>query len=182
MTSGAELVDVTQFFDRLASLPRTGWLLRGITAPESIAEHCFGVCVVAAMLVDDLRARGVDVDGEKVLRMALLHDAAEAFTGDVPLPAKTAELKRALGRAEEELLARVLPPRDRALHGEYEAGTSLEARVVKAADKLQLMIKALTYEQQRRGQLDEFWSGDASEKHMNLDLAREAFAEIERRR
>lgn len=182
MPTAPELVDAVQFLDRLASLPRTGWLLRGVADPESIAEHCFGVAVVASMLVDDLRARGVAVDGEKVLRMALVHDAAEVFTGDIPMPAKTEELKHALGRAEDELLARVLTPEEHALWRESEEGASVEARVVKAADKLQMMIKALTYTKQGRGQLEEFFAGAANKRHMDLDLAREVFAEIERRR
>jgi putative hydrolase of HD superfamily len=179
--AASELVSVVQFLDRLAALPRTGWLLRGVAQAESIAEHCFGVSVVASMLVDDLRARGVSVDGEKVLRMALVHDAAEAFTGDIPMPAKTAELKDALEKAEEEQLARVLPPAQLALWRESEAGESVEARVVKAADKVQMMIKALTYEEQRRGQLDEFWQNVKNLRHMDLELARDVFAELERR-
>jgi putative hydrolase of HD superfamily len=178
MTTPSELVDVVQFLDRLAALPRTGWLLRGVTDPESIAEHSLGVAVVASLLVDDLRERGVAVDGEKVLRMALVHDAAEAFTGDIPMPAKTPELKAALVRAEDGLLANVLTPAQLSLWREVEAGATIEARVIKAADKLQMTIKALTYVQQGRGRLDEFFA----KKSADLDLAREAFAEIERRR
>ena len=182
MPTSSELIDAVQFLDRLASLPRTGWLLRGVTDPESIAEHTLGVAFVASMIVDDLRARGTTVDGEKVLRMALVHDAAEAFTGDIPMPAKTPELKAALGRAEEELLAGVLTEHQLALWRESEAGATLEARVIKAADKVQMTIKALTYVQQGRGQLDEFFHGPKNRKHMDLDLAREVFDEIERRR
>lgn len=63
----------------VVSPPRTGWSLRCVTDAESIAEHSLGVALVASMLVDDLRARVV-VDGERVIRMALLHGAAEAFT------------------------------------------------------------------------------------------------------
>jgi putative hydrolase of HD superfamily len=179
--TASELIGVVQFLDRLASLPRTGWLLRGVADAESIAEHCFGVGVVAALLVDDLRARGQAVDGEKVLRMALVHDAAEAFTGDIPMPAKTAELESALERAEDELLAKVLGPAELELWRECEAGQSLEARVVKAADKVQMMIKALTYEEQRRGDLDEFWQNVKNLRHMDLTLAREVFEELARR-
>ena len=182
MPTPSELVDAVQFLDRLAALPRTGWLLRGVTDPESIAEHSLGVAFVASMLVDDLRARGTAVDGEKVLRMALVHDAAEAFTGDIPMPAKTPELKAALGRAEEALLAGVLTADQLALWRECEEGATIEARIVKAADKMQMVIKALTYEQQGRGSLDEFFRGPANKKHMDLDLAREVYEAIEKRR
>lgn len=177
----AEIVDTVHFFDRLASLPRTGWLLRGVPDAESIAEHCFGVAIVAGMLVDEARSRGLAVDGERVLRMALVHDAAEAFTGDVPMPAKTAALSAALEEAEAQLLAGVLSEADLALWREAEATETLEARIVKAADKLQMLAKALAYERQRRGRLDEFWENKKNRMHMDLDFAKAVFAEIERR-
>lgn len=173
-------IELVQFFDRLAALPRTGWLLRGVVAPESIAEHSFGVCLVTTLLIDDLRARGVTVDGERALRMAILHDAAEAFTGDIPMPAKTDKLDVALEEAESELLSSVLSEAQLALWAEADAGETIEARVVKAADKVQMLIKALTYETQRRGRLDEFWDRAANRRHMDLDFARELFAELER--
>ena len=173
-------IELVQFFDRLAALPRTGWLLRGVVDPESIAEHSFGVCLVATLLIDDLRARGMTVDGERVLRMALVHDAAEAFTGDIPMPTKTEKLDVALEEAEALLLSSVLSKPQLELWAEAEGGKTLEARIVKAADKVQMLIKALTYEQQRRGRLDEFWQSTKNRRHMDLDFARELFAELER--
>lgn len=178
----AALVDLVQLLDRLALLPRTGWLLRGVTDPESIAEHTLGVAVVAAALVDDVRGRGVEVDGERVLRMALVHDAAEIFTGDIPMPAKTEALDAALSEAEDAQLARVLPPAMLALWRDAERGSSIEARIVKAADKLQMVVKALTYEQQRRGDVRELLDNARNRRHMDLDLAKELFAEVDRRR
>ena len=177
----AHVIEVTQLLDKLAALPRTGWLLRGVHPAESIAEHTLGVAVVAAMLVDDARARGAVVDGERVLRMALVHDAAEVFTGDIPMPAKTEALDQALAEAERGHLARVLPPAMLALWDEAEAVTTLEARIVKAADKLQMLVKALSYEEQGRGRLQEFWTNPASRKDMGLELAKAVFAELDRR-
>ncbi len=177
----SQVVDVTQLLDRLAALPRTGWLLRGVRPAESIAEHTLGVAVVASMLVDDLRARGEAVDGEKVLRMALVHDAAEVFTGDIPMPAKSQALDRALEEAERALLAPVLPPAMLALWDEAEACATLEARIVKAADKLQMLVKALSYEESGRASLDDFWKNPSSRKDMGLELAKAVFVELDRR-
>ena len=175
------LLDVVRFFDRLATLPRTGWLLRGVTDVESIAEHSYGVAIVSMMLVDEARSRGVTVDGEKVLRMALAHDAPEAFTGDIPMPAKTEALSAALDEVEIMLLAKVLPPALFEMVRESEAGVTLEARLVKAADKIQMLAKAVVYEEQRRGKLDEFWANAKNRRHMDLDFAKAVFAEIEKR-
>lgn len=171
-------VALVQLFDRLASLPRTGWLLRGVVDPESIAEHSLGVCVVATLIVDDLRANGETVDGERVLRMALVHDLAEAFTGDIPMPAKGEAFRAALVEAEEEVLARHLRPAQLALWREAETGATLEARIVKAADKLQMLVKALTYEQQNRGSLAEFFEGK-NRKTMGLAFVERMLADID---
>ena len=50
-----------------------------------------------------------------------------------------------------------LPTAWQALWSELTEGTSLEVRVVKAADKIQMMVKALRYERTRGAALEEFW-------------------------
>jgi putative hydrolase of HD superfamily len=168
--------------DPLADLPRTGWLLRGVVPCESIAEHSFGVAVVALLLVDALRAEGHDVDGERVARMALVHDAPEAKTGDVPMPSKTREAEQVLQELEERLARELLPPALFEPFLEYERAESLEARIVRAADKIQMMIKVLAYERAGRGQLQEFWDNPKNFRDAGLPAATRVYEAIRARR
>src|SRR6185295_2087615 len=70
---------------RLKRLERTGWTLRGLpNGTESVAAHSFGVTVAAMLLADKIKARGLEIDIERVLKMALVHDWAETRVGDMP--------------------------------------------------------------------------------------------------
>ncbi|HKX32056.1 MAG TPA: HD family hydrolase [Blastocatellia bacterium] len=166
------------FFDELARLkaiPRTGWLLRGVREVESVAAHSFGVAFVAMALADRARARGMPVETERVLRMALIHDLTESRTGDLPSTIKR-YFEPALLRAADEQVAREifdgLGESGRLyfeLWQEYEQRQSLEARLVKAADKLDLLLQAAAYEKSGAANLHEFWE-HASEDFAVLGL------------
>lgn len=155
----------------LADVPRTGYAMNGIDPPECVAAHSAGVAATALMIAD--RVAG-PVDRERLLGMALLHDLGEARVGDVPLVTKTA----ADDEKEEAAANRILdglPPRYRAWLDEYRARESLEARIVKAADKLQLMVKVLAYERAGRGDLEAFWLNPRNFADRDLPEARELF-------
>ena len=134
------------------------------------------------LFVDAIRAEGGSVDGERVLRMALVHDAAEARTGDVPMPNKTPAMTEALHALEATLIRDLLPVAQQEVWLEVERGDSLEARVVKAADKAQMMVKALSYERQHRGQLEEFWTHAKNRDDRGVAGAGELFAALAARR
>lgn len=150
---------------RLKRLDRTGWVLRGQAAgAESVAAHTYGVAFTAMLLADKVRERGVAVEVERVLRMALLHDLAEARTGDMPRTAAlyySVEARQSAEHAAFNDVVRELgPPASDAydeLHQEYEARTSLESRLVKAADIIDLLAQALLFERAGARGLDEFW-------------------------
>ncbi|HEU4796339.1 MAG TPA: HD family hydrolase [Pyrinomonadaceae bacterium] len=149
---------------RLKRLDRTGWVLRGFpNATESVAAHSFGVSVTAMLLADELLARGVAVDVEKLLRIALLHDWAEARVGDMPRTATLYFGSEARKQAETAAFHDLTEPvnRDDAryanLYHEYEERNTLESRLVKAADVLDLLVQALALERAGGRGLDEFW-------------------------
>ncbi len=55
---------------------------------EDVAQHSYFTALYAMVLADIERERGTRVDMERLLRMALLHDAEEARTGDIHHPFK----------------------------------------------------------------------------------------------
>ena len=148
---------------RLKRLDRTGWTLRGLpNGTESVAAHSFGVSVTAMLLADRCTAAGVTVDVEKVLRIALLHDWAETRVGDMPRTATLYFGSEARKQAETAAFADVVNPVDAHgsyanLYNDYERRESLEARLVKAADVLDLLIQVLALERAGARGLDEFW-------------------------
>ena len=149
---------------RLKRLDRTGWVLRGFAnGTESVAAHSFGVSVAAMLLADELRARGVTLDVEKILRMALLHDWSEARVGDMPRTATSYFGSEARKQAETAAFHDLTKQIERGdalytkLHQDYEERNSLEARLVKAADIIDLLVQAFALERAGGRGLDEFW-------------------------
>ncbi len=172
---------------RLKGLERTGWMLRGIQpGAESVAAHSYGVVVAAMLLADELIARGIDVNVERVLRMAVLHDWAEARVGDMPRTASRYFGTEARTRAERaafddivgDVTASGVAEKYGALHKDYEERASLEARLVKAADVIDLLVQTLAFERAGVRGLDEFWDVVA-ERKFDLDgVAEELVNEI----
>jgi putative hydrolase of HD superfamily len=148
----------------LKRLERTGWTLRGLpNGTESVASHSFGVGVTAMMLADEIAARGLEVDCERVLRMALLHDWAETRVGDMPKTATNYFGADARKTAETMAFADIMSEGKpweseyKALYEDYEQRNSLEARLVKAADVIDLLVQAYALEHSGARGLDEFW-------------------------
>ena len=52
--TSARLVDLLIAAARLKSLPRTGWLMRGVDAAESVAAHSHGTALAALVLLAGL--------------------------------------------------------------------------------------------------------------------------------
>ena len=143
----------------LERLPRTGWLLAGVRAPESVAAHSLGTALVVLGLAPRVRPA---LDLEHAVALAVVHDVPEALLTDLPRCA--AELlppgakAEAEGRAAERLLA-PLAPEALALFHELAARATREARFVRLCDKLQLGLRWLGYLREGVRGLAEFRPG-----------------------
>ena len=107
---------------------------------ESVAEHSWRLALMAYWLRDEFP----EADMDRVIRMCLIHDLGEAFTGAIPTFLKT---KADEDREEDLLFAWVssLPEPFRTemaeLYREMAARESTEAKIYKALDNLEAVIQ-----------------------------------------
>ncbi|OHA76495.1 MAG: hypothetical protein A3J30_00480 [Candidatus Wildermuthbacteria bacterium RIFCSPLOWO2_02_FULL_47_9c] len=117
-----------------------------------MAEHSFFTAYFTSILSYLLQKAGESIDAGKAVQMALVHDMEETFSGDILGPFKhySPELSRAIRKVNEETILEVFEglPADLRdyyilLWKEEGSGESLEAEIVKVADKLSLLAKCL---------------------------------------
>ena len=162
------LISLLDRVNDLKLLPRTGWLFAGVAQPESIADHTCAVALLTLLLAaeinHDLPAHQLDapLDSGRALQIAIVHDLAESVLTD--LPKRSSELigESVKHDAEQRALERMLvdhPAREALLEywHEYNAASSPEGRLVRDADKLEMIHQALCYEQAGNRNLHEFF-------------------------
>jgi putative hydrolase of HD superfamily len=141
--SADELTGILEFLRRaeaLKSTVRSAWTAAG--TPETTAAHTWRLCLMAMVLANSFP----DVDHARLIRMLLVHDLAEAVSGDVPAPAQVGAPSKSDGeRRDLQALVASLPAgvRDEILQlwEEYEAAITREAQVAKALDKLETILQ-----------------------------------------
>lgn len=160
-------MDFVKFFEVtnvLKRLPRTGWVVKGIKDPESIAAHSFSTTLMALIIGMDRD----DINLQKLLTMSILHDIGESKIGD--LTPSSVELlggdenKRELEKKATKKLFGLLDKKKReklfAIYEQYINNETEEAKLLHQIDKLEMLLQVVEY--QRAGypkeNLNEFWS------------------------
>ncbi|OEL28160.1 HD domain-containing protein C4G3.17 [Dichanthelium oligosanthes] len=213
--SASSAIDFLTLCYRLKTTKRAGWVKRGVQAPESVADHMYRMGVMALVAAD---LPGVNRD--RCVKMAIVHDIAEAIVGDitpsdnVPKEEKSRMEKEALdhmcellgggSRGEYQNMqkslsgsafgrnsssykiknvsveARLRTQEIRELWMEYEENASLEAKVVKDFDKIEMILQAMEYEKEQGQDLEEFFQSTAGK--FQTDIGKAWAAEIASRR
>ena len=132
---------------------RVGWQIRGIGDPETVADHSWGTALLCLLYAE---AAGVEVD--RAAAMALVHDAAEALTGDVAARVDESDRTITLQQKQENERAAIeqlfpatgsaAPVRE--LWQEYEASATAEAQFVRDMNLVDMCLQALRYQRDRR--------------------------------
>lgn len=133
-----KLLEALSVAERLKDATRHCYTKNG--RHESVAEHSWMMTLMAFFMKDEFP----EVNMDKVIRMCIIHDLGEAFTGDIPTFEKTA----ANEQTEEELLyswVNTLPENYaaemRALYDEMAKRETPEAKIYKAIDGLEALIQ-----------------------------------------
>lgn len=149
------------YVNRLKLINR--WGLMRNTIPENDMEHSMQVAAIAHGLAVLAKVRHQQpVNPEKVLALALYHDAGEVITGDLPTPVKYKNpsiqdaYKQLEALACEQLLT-MLPPD---MRPEYELylmprEDSYEWKLVKAADRICAYLKCVEEEKMGNREFDQ---------------------------
>ena len=133
-----ELIKVLHTVERLKDTTRHCYTSGG--RHESVAEHSWRLCLMAYFMRDEFP----EADCDKVLKMCLIHDIGECFTGDIPSFNKTESDEK----TEEKLLdawVETLPEPYRtemaALYKEMGELETVEAKIYKALDNMEAVVQ-----------------------------------------
>jgi len=102
------------------------------------AEHTFRTMWIALTLAEqENAATGTEINREKLMKMALIHDVPESRLGDTHHVSRLYNTRQFEGRAMNDMFKNTsLRKEVLALWKEYQAKRSLEAKIVKDADSL----------------------------------------------
>ena len=174
------LLDFARKVRELKELKRTGWVQRNIENTESVADHSFMLAILAYVY-----SKKLGLDSEKAVKMALIHDICEVYSGDIADRVRDEDQivpdsqKRELERQGLRKLVSLLPE-DMAkeiyeLWEEFEYRQSEEAKLVKDLDKLEMCMQALEYSRSYEN-LEEFF--EDGKLHIKTPEIRKVFEKI----
>lgn len=132
-----ELISFLDIIERLKMTVRHNVMRSGRV--ESVAEHSWRLALMTMLAANE----EPEVDSDRAVKLALVHDLGEAITGDIPAFIKTEENRKTEREAIAELCTS-LPEREgaelRSLFSELDAMETPEARFMKALDKCEALL------------------------------------------
>lgn len=140
------IIDFLKTAANLKKISRQGWIDKlSINDSESVADHTYSMAIMG-MVLSDLK----NYDAEKILRMVLLHDLAEAKIGDYTPNQLSKENKKELEDNTFNEIIEKLPENIKSNYSEiwkeYQDNISKEAVLVHQIDRLEMALQAKVYQ------------------------------------
>ena len=167
-----EVINFLIEVSKLKETPRTGWVLRKVRNPETIAEHSFRLAILSWLL-----AEKADLNVKRAIKIALFHDLCEVYAGDVTpffyytqLRGNEREKQNALMRwvrlskKEKEKMGKMKSEREKkallklvqsldphlkndilSSWSDFENRISKEGKFVKQIDKIETLLQSIEY-------------------------------------
>ena len=135
-----EFLDIVKVAEMLKNRTRHSYTSEG--RHDSVAEHSWRISLMAMLLSHEEEFQELDMN--KVIRMCLIHDLGEIFTGDVPAFEKTKNDEE----KEDAIYAKWVRSFPTEVRNEFEdlltemnALETREAKLYKALDKMEAVIQ-----------------------------------------
>jgi putative hydrolase of HD superfamily len=183
-SSASAAIDFLTLTRKLKTTKRTGWIMRGVPNPESIADHMYRMSLMAMIS----SFSNTTINTNRCIKLALIHDLAEAKVGDItPHCGVSDKEKYELELKTMEHISEMLGPllggeEILGLWKEYEEGVTEEARLLKDLDKIEMILQAQEYEVDggHEKSLDQFFT--STEGKWRTEVGKAWAAEIVSRR
>lgn len=156
---------LVRFFETVAGLKdtrRAGWVTMKVKNPESVADHSIMVSLLTLILARNRK----NIDPEKAVKMAIVHDVVESLTGDKiqkeywsggDIRKRDKDMNELV--AVKKLISILGDDEIFPLMKEFIEGKTTEAKFVYQIDKLEMILQSIKYSKEGRGRksLEPFW-------------------------
>ncbi|HHX12863.1 MAG TPA: HD domain-containing protein [Clostridiales bacterium] len=133
-----KLIEIMSVTEKLKNNTRHSWT--SSNRQERVAEHSWRLSLMAYFVKDEFP----EADISKIILMCICHDLGEAITGDIPSFKKNDKDRVIENNAVNELINSLPEPYKDELSElflEMEEQKTLEARIYKALDKMEVIIQ-----------------------------------------
>jgi putative hydrolase of HD superfamily len=148
---------------------------------ESVADHSWMLALMAILMFDYVDLK---VDKLKVIKMLIIHDLAEAITGDVPAfeisarnkdkyPAELASMKKLTKGLPKKLADEIL-----SLWDEHEKKTTDEAKLAQCIDKSEALIQHTIADMSTWDEGDYRWGFYNKDEYFDCDAFLRQFKDV----
>lgn len=163
--SNSSIINMYFQINHLKQLFRRGYLLNNrvpVDKCESVADHCYGMLVLAWLLMDNM---SLDLDMTKIFKLILVHEFGEIYGGDI-IPSDNISSKEKMC-IEDSSIHQLIDGTQweescLSIWNEHCAQETPESRFVSQLDKLEMCFQTAIYQMQYKQDFTDILAGQGN--------------------